>query len=58
MAVKLATLAILEASFPGVTLVVTGNAQENAPMIAVNEMLGFEVVANGTFWQKQLGVSA
>jgi GNAT superfamily N-acetyltransferase len=58
LAVQLATLASLEASFPGVTLVVTGNAQENAPMIAVNEMLGFEVVANGTFWQKQLGVSA
>jgi GNAT superfamily N-acetyltransferase len=60
LAVKLATLGCLEASFPGVTLVVTGNAQENAPIIAVNEMLGFEVVANGTFWQKELelGVSA
>jgi hypothetical protein len=58
LAVKLATLGCLEASFPGVTLVVTGNAQENAPMIAVNEMLGFEVVADGTFWQKELGVPA
>jgi len=57
LAVKLANLESLEASFPAVTLVVTGNAQENAPMIAVNEMLGFEVVADGTFWQKELGVS-
>jgi hypothetical protein len=57
LAVKLANLDSLEASFPGVALVVTGNAQENAPMIAVNEMLGFEVVANGTFWQKELAVS-
>ena len=56
LAVKLANLESLEASFPAVTLVVTGNAEENAPMIAVNEMLGFEVVADGTFWQK-LGVS-
>jgi GNAT superfamily N-acetyltransferase len=58
LAVKLATLESLGASLPAVTLVVTGNAQENAPMIAVNEMLGFEVVANGTFWQKQLRISA
>jgi GNAT superfamily N-acetyltransferase len=36
---------------------ITGNAAENAPMIAVNEMLGFEVVANGTFWQKEVGGS-
>jgi hypothetical protein len=36
---------------------VTGNASENAPMIAVNEMLGFEVVAEGTFWQKELGAA-
>jgi GNAT superfamily N-acetyltransferase len=58
LAVKLANLGALEASFPGVTLVVTGNASENAPMIAVNEMLGFEVVADGTFWHKELSGSA
>jgi GNAT superfamily N-acetyltransferase len=58
LAVKLANLIALERSFPGVTLVVTGNASENAPMIAVNEVLGFEVVADGTFWQKELGVTA
>ena len=37
-----------------VRLVVTGNAQSNAPMIAVNDLLGFEMVGAGMFWQKQL----
>jgi GNAT superfamily N-acetyltransferase len=54
LAVKLANLAALEATLPEVNLISTGNAQGNAPMIAVNEMLGFEVVATGTFWQKPL----
>jgi GNAT superfamily N-acetyltransferase len=58
LAVKLANLDSLRRLFPNVALVVTGNAQENTPMIAINEMLGFEVVANGTFWQKELGVRA
>ena len=26
----------------------------NAPMIAVNDMMGFEVVGAGWFWQKDL----
>jgi hypothetical protein len=34
---------------------VTGNASVNAPMIAVNEMMGFEVASEGKFWQKDLG---
>jgi len=55
LAVKLANLDALESTVPEVNLISTGNAQENAPMIAVNEMLGFEVVATGTFWQKPLG---
>ena len=33
-------------------LIVTGNAAVNAPMIAVNEMMGFEVAGEGNFWQK------
>jgi hypothetical protein len=36
-----------------VRVVTTGNARENGPMIALNDMLGFEVVADGTFWQKE-----
>jgi GNAT superfamily N-acetyltransferase len=54
LAVKLANLDSLAAVAPAVALVITGNAQENAPMIAVNDMLGFEVAATGTFWQKRL----
>jgi GNAT superfamily N-acetyltransferase len=54
LAVKLANLDILASTAPAVHLVTTGNAQENAPMIAVNDLLGFEVVATGTFWQKEL----
>jgi GNAT superfamily N-acetyltransferase len=55
LAVKLANLDQLAAAAPGVAVVITGNAQENAPMIAVNEMLGFEVVAKGTYWRKEIG---
>jgi GNAT superfamily N-acetyltransferase len=54
LAVKLANLDYLATVFPEARLVITGNAQENAPMIAVNEMLGFEVAATATFWQKDL----
>jgi GNAT superfamily N-acetyltransferase len=54
LAVKLANLDALAVTAPAVKVAITGNAQENAPMIAVNDMLGFEVVATGTFWQKSL----
>jgi len=33
---------------------VTGNARVNAPMIAVNDVMGFEVAGSGYFWQKRL----
>jgi GNAT superfamily N-acetyltransferase len=55
LAVKIANLDFLAAVAPSVRLIVTGNAQENAPMIAVNDMLGFEIAGEGYFWQKQLG---
>ena len=35
-------------------VIVTGNAAVNAPMIAVNDMMGFEVASEGIFWQKHL----
>jgi GNAT superfamily N-acetyltransferase len=54
MAVKLANLDYLAATAPNVRLVITGNAQVNAPMIAINDMLGFHVVAEEIFWQKSL----
>ncbi len=54
LAVKLANLDFLAQRAPGVRLVQTGNASVNEPMIAVNDMLGFEIASEGAFWQKHL----
>ena len=54
LAVKLANLEVLARHAPDVRVIVTGNAAVNAPMIAVNEMMGFEVAGEGYFWQKRL----
>jgi hypothetical protein len=52
--VKLANLDLLAERAPDVHMVQTGNAAVNKPMIAVNEMMGFEVLSTGAFWQKHL----
>ncbi len=54
LAIKLANLELLAERAPRVRFVETGNASVNSPMIAVNEMLGFEIASEGMFWQKQL----
>jgi GNAT superfamily N-acetyltransferase len=54
LAIKLANLDLLGERAADVRLVVTGNASVNAPMIAVNEMMGFEVASEGNFWQRNL----
>ena len=54
LAVKLANLDALTRAVPAVRAIYTGNAAVNAPMIAVNEVMGFEVAGTGHFWQKQL----
>jgi GNAT superfamily N-acetyltransferase len=54
LAVKLANVDLLAEQAPSVRFVQTGNASVNAPMIGVNEMMGFEVVSEGAFWQKHL----
>ena len=54
LAIKLANIDQLGERAPEVRVVVTGNASVNAPMIAVNEMMGFEVASYGNFWQKNL----
>jgi GNAT superfamily N-acetyltransferase len=54
LAVKLANLDFLAERAPDVRTIRTSNAQENAPMIAVNDLFGFEIVGVGMFWQKQL----
>ncbi len=57
LAVKIANLEALAARAPAVRLIVTGNAATNGPMIAVNDMLGFEIASEGMFWQKLLGTA-
>jgi GNAT superfamily N-acetyltransferase len=54
LAVKLANLELLAARAPAVRRIVTDNASVNGPMIAVNDMMGFEVAGEGFFWQKHL----
>ncbi len=54
LAVKIANAAALTRQAPEVRLIITGNAAVNAPMIAVNEMMGFEIASEGNFWQKRL----
>jgi Acetyltransferase (GNAT) family len=54
LAVKLANLDAPARRAPDLRLIVTENAVVHAPMIAVNDMMGFEVAGKGYFWQKQL----
>jgi GNAT superfamily N-acetyltransferase len=54
LAIKIANAEELARRAPGVRVIITGNASVNAPMIAVNEMMGFEIASEGTFWQKSL----
>jgi GNAT superfamily N-acetyltransferase len=54
LAVKLANVDFLSERAPAVRIVQTGNAAVNEPMIAVNDMLGFEIASEGAFWQKHL----
>jgi len=44
LAVKVANLRLLQREHPGVTTLVTYNAEVNGPMVAVNERLGFRPV--------------
>ena len=57
LAVKLANLEALARRAPAVRTIVTGNAAVNAPMIAVNDMMGFRIAGEGIFWQKHLAVT-
>jgi GNAT superfamily N-acetyltransferase len=54
LAIKLANLDLLGECAPEVRVIVTGNASVNAPMIAVNDMMGFEIASEGNFWQKDV----
>lgn len=54
LATKLATLRLLAETCSRVTHVNTGNHRDNAPMLAVNEMLGFEEFASSSNWIRTL----
>ena len=53
-AMKLANLFAVGEGHPGVRVINTENAEENAPMITVNEDLGFRVVAHSTEWHRPI----
>ncbi len=52
--IKTANLAYLEQQFPGRSHINTGNAEENRPMLDINEKLGFTEVGHLSFWKKSL----
>lgn len=54
-ALKIANLRAAREAFPGLVTVRTWNAQENGPMIAVNEALGYRTTAIQREWQRRLG---
>jgi len=54
LTVKLTNLRALQSELPGVTVIRTWNSDTNAPMLAVNVAMGFEVVGWTKEWAKQL----
>ncbi|MCL8252026.1 GNAT family N-acetyltransferase [Aeromicrobium fastidiosum] len=54
MRLKRANADQLVAAFPAVEAVVTWNAEENRPMLDVNEQLGFREVGREAGWQKHV----
>jgi GNAT superfamily N-acetyltransferase len=55
MLLKLANLRELAARFPACALVETINAEENRPMLEVNETIGFAATCFSARWRKDLG---
>ncbi len=54
MLLKLANIAHLESRFPGHSAITTFNAEENRPMLDVNEAVGFVPFSYEGAWQKKL----
>ena len=54
LALKLATLRLLQEGWPQVRQLFTYNAEVNGPMIAVNELMGYRPVARSGEFQKHL----
>lgn len=53
MLMKCELLTVARETFPEGTRIVTGNAEENRPMLAVNEEMGFAPVRYAGEWQKR-----
>jgi GNAT superfamily N-acetyltransferase len=53
-AMKLANIFAVQEQHPGVRRINTWNAEDNAPMIAVNEDLGFRVEAHANDWKRPI----
>jgi GNAT superfamily N-acetyltransferase len=56
-AMKLANLRATLARHPGVRRINTENAEDNTPMIAINDEMGFEEVARSVYWRRRIGLS-
>jgi GNAT superfamily N-acetyltransferase len=54
MVLKLANIAYLDETFPGHPAITTFNAEENRPMLDVNEAVGFVPFTYEGAWQKKL----
>ena len=54
MLTKIANLAALDREHPGHSSVITFNAEENRPMLDVNEAIGFEPFVYEAVWKKDL----
>ena len=54
LALKVANLRALQAAHPEVTRIDTWNAEENGPMVAVNEELGYRIFEYNQGWQRTL----
>ncbi len=54
LAMKVANLRAVTERHPGVRSISTWNAAENAPMIAVNDEMGFGVVAHAAYWLREI----
>lgn len=52
---KIANLELLERRYPGHSSVITFNAEENRPMLDVNEAIGFAPFVYEAVWEKRIG---
>jgi GNAT superfamily N-acetyltransferase len=58
LAMKVANVFAVMQAYPAVRTISTWNAAENEHMIAVNDAMGFQVVAHSTSWLKKLAAPA